>query len=100
MLASAVALCSTANAQLRVVNYNIAQLQGNAVAMQSVLAALHDDDKTGFAVPIAAMACQEVRVADLAPMLNLLNASAPPGVSYAAATYTNESKDGFGGAQA
>lgn len=90
----------SATAQLRVVSYNIAQLQGNAIAMQEVLAALHDDDKPGFAVPIAALACQEVRTFDLAPMLNLLNASAPPGATFAAATYTNESRDGTGGAQA
>src|SRR5687768_2930332 len=93
-------LATPAWAQLRVVNYNIAQLQGNWAALEDVFAAMHADDKPGFAVPVAVFTFQEVRTMDVAPLLSIVNASAPPGVTYAAATYTNEDKDGFAGAQA
>ncbi|MCI0677030.1 MAG: hypothetical protein L0Y42_14805 [Phycisphaerales bacterium] len=89
-----------AAAQLRVVNYNIAQLGGNDAALQNVFEALHADDKPGFAVPVSVFVFQEVRNADFPVLQALISASAPPGVSYAAATYTNLGEDGTGGAQA
>jgi len=90
----------TAFAQLRIVNYNIAHQLGDPAAMQQVFASLHADDKDGFAVPVSVFVFQEVQSANLVPLLNLVNASAPPGVTYVAATYTNNSEDDFGGAQA
>lgn len=93
-------LAATASAQLRVVTYNVAHLLGDKDAIEAVFAAIHQDDKPGFAVPISVLVCQEVRNADLVPLLNALNNSAPPGITYAVGTYTNNSEDGSGGAQA
>lgn len=87
-------------AQLRVVNYNIAQLIGDEGALENVLASLQDDTVPGFAVPVSMFVFQEVRNADFVPLLNLVNATAPPGITYNGATYTNINEDGTGGAQA
>src|SRR5688572_15288089 len=81
-------------AQLRVVNYNIAQLVGDQAALENVLASLQDDNAPGFATPVSMFVFQEVRNADLIPLLNLVNATAPDGITYAAATYTNFNEDG------
>jgi hypothetical protein len=91
---------TNAFAQLRVVNYNIAQLIGNEGALENVLASLQDDNVPGFAVPVSMFVFQEVRNADFVPLLNLVNATAPPGITYNGATYTNINEDGTGGAQA
>ena len=99
-IVAAMLMCQNSFAQLRVVNYNIAQLVGNEGALESVLASLQDDDVPGFAVPVSMFVFQEVRNADFIPLLNLVNATAPPGITYAGATYTNFNEDGSGGAQA
>lgn len=92
-----------ASAQLRVVNYNVAQLNGDLDALQRVFAALNDDDKPGFAIAPALYLFQEVDSTDAAvpsgPLITRLNAAAPPGVVYARATYTNINENGVGGAQ-
>ena len=99
---AAVLLCADlASAQLRVMNYNLAQLRGNPSALQAVFAAAHADDKPGFAVPVSIFVFQEVQSTQTTTILNLLNAAAPPGVTYAMATYTsNGFEDNSGGAQA
>ncbi len=91
---------ATANAQLRVVNYNVAQLQGNLANLQDVFIAMHDDDKPGFAVPVGVFVLQEVLSTNVATLQTIINNAAPPGVTYALATYTNNNADDFGGAQA
>jgi hypothetical protein len=93
-------LASPAAAQLRVVSYNIAHLLGDDVALQAVLEAIHADDKPGFAVPISVIMFQEVQNANLPALQSIITATAPPGVTYLAATYTNNNEDGSAGAQA
>ena len=50
------ALSSAAHAQLRVVNWNVAKLAGDPVAVENVFAAIADDDRPGFAVAPAIIA--------------------------------------------
>jgi hypothetical protein len=91
-------LCS---GQVRIVNYNIAQLQGDEAALMAVFAWSMGDDRPGFVLAPHIFALQEVRSIDAPALLELINAAAPRGVSYALATYTSsQSEDGSGGAQA
>lgn len=97
---------ASASAQLRIVNYNAAQLDGNLAALQDVLTALGADDKPGFAVAPHVLIFQEVQNADTsipAPMTSPLGAriaAAFPGVPYARATYTfTSTEEGTVGAQ-
>jgi len=90
-----------AQAQMRIVNYNIAQLQGNIGNMQDVFTAMHADDKPGFAVPVSIFVFQEVQGPDFNSLLTMLNNTAPPGVDYLGGTFTTTTnEDGSGGAQA
>ena len=99
--AAALALCGTAAAQVRVATYNISALEGDLGALQSVLAAMHADDKPGFAVPVGMFVFAEVRNADIGPLTTLVNNSAPAGFTYTRATYTtSSSEDAATGAQA
>jgi len=94
------AMSSPAHAQLRVVNYNIAQLNGDQAALAGVIDALGEDDKIGWTVPVSVYVFQEVQSGDRVPLLNLVNANAPPGVSYSQATYTTSAlEDSSAGAQ-
>ena len=94
-------LSSHSYAQLRIVNYNTAKLIGNDTAFEAVLAALHDDDKPGFAVPVSVFVFQEVTSATIDALETAVNASSPPGVSYTRGTFTTSSfEDNSGGAQA
>lgn len=95
----ALALAATTRAQLRVVNYNIAQLRGDALALEDVFAALAADDKPGFATAPAILALDEVRAVDR-PMIEALVDAAIPRGTYATATFTTTpGEDGAGGAQ-
>lgn len=87
-------------AQLRIVNYNVAQLDGVQTALRDVFAALNADDKPGFAAAPHLYVFQEVQSSDVAQILSRLNAVAPPGVTYAQGLYTNSGEDGTAGAQA
>ena len=95
-----------AGCRLRVVNYNVAKLNSenpdnpNCVpgSLSVVFAALNDDDKPGFAVAPHVYVCQEVPTNDAPVLLDLLNASAPSGVTYVLGTYTNNGETA--GAQA
>jgi endonuclease/exonuclease/phosphatase family metal-dependent hydrolase len=77
-----------ASGQLRVVTYNVAQLNGNLNALEDVFAAMHADDVNGYAVPISVIVLQEVQSGDQTQLASRLNASAPSGVSYTTATFT------------
>ena len=85
-----------AGSRLRIVNYNVATLRSenpdnrNCVpgSLSVVFEALNDDDKPGFAVAPHVYVCQEVSTDDAAVLLDLLNAAAPPGVTYILGTYT------------
>lgn len=96
----AILAISTVSAQLRIVNYNVAQLNGNTTRLGEVFAALADDDAPGWATAPHVYVFQEVNAADVATLAGLLNAHAPPGVTYAQATYTNDGEDCCAGAQA
>ena len=87
-------------AQIRVVNYNIAQLAGNTGNLQDVFAALQADDKAGFATPVGVFVFQEVLTTNVASLQAMINATAPLGVTYALGTFTSASEDDFAGAQA
>ena len=94
-----------AHAQLRVVCYNIAGLNGNQTALEAVFSALNDDDKPGFAVAPHLYVFQEVGNGDANGLLTRLNAAAPPGISYTLGTFTintppNTNESGSAGAQA
>jgi hypothetical protein len=93
-------LTNVAVGQLRVVNYNLAGLQGNLAALEGVVAALNDDDKPGFAVAPHVYVFQEVKSSNVATIDALLNNAAPPNVTYVAGTYTNDDEDAVSGAQA
>lgn len=98
-----VMLAASAAAQMRVVNWNVAGLDGNVSALQDVLAALNVDDKPGFATAPWVYVFQEVQdnaTPDWAVLLTRLNAAAPPGITYALATYTNFGENSAAGAQA
>lgn len=100
-VAAALAASASAHAQLRVATYNIAGLEGNLSSLQAVIAAMHADDKPGFAVPVGAFVFVEVRNVDLATLTSIVNASAPAGVAYVRATYTTTpTEDGASGARA
>jgi hypothetical protein len=94
-------IAASAVAQIRIVNYNVAQLQGNIVNMQNVFTAMHADDKPGFAVPVSIFVFQEVQGPDFNSLLTMVNNTAPVGVDYLGATFTTSTnEDGSGGAQA
>jgi endonuclease/exonuclease/phosphatase family metal-dependent hydrolase len=93
-------LSSPAAGQLRIVNYNLAGLQGDVAALEAVFAAINDDDKPGFAVAPHVYVFQEVKSTNVATIDDLLNAAAPAGVNYSAGTYTNDDENGVSGAQA
>lgn len=100
-----IAMTGTASAQLRIVNYNVASLNGNTTNLEGVFAALAADDKPGFAVAPHLYAFGEVQSTDVGPLLAYLNNSAPSGVSYTQGTFTfntppNTNENGSAGAQA
>jgi hypothetical protein len=100
-LGAGLALSPSADAQVRVANYNISALEGNLASLQAVIAAMHADDKPGFAVPVALFVFAEVRNADVAQLTSIVNAAAPSGIAYTRATYTtSSSEDAATGAQA
>ncbi len=91
--------CAGAAGQLRIVNYNIAGLDGVQSAVQAVLASLGTDDKTGFATAPHAFMFQETQTADATTLATLL-AAAHPGITYTRATFTVASgEDSASGAQ-
>ncbi|MEE2907919.1 MAG: endonuclease/exonuclease/phosphatase family protein [Planctomycetota bacterium] len=83
-----------AHAQLRVVNYNVAQLRGDETALANVLAELSNDDHAGPAAPVSILVFQEVTNSTFTVLQSIL------GSEYSAGTYTNSGEDNFGGAQA
>jgi hypothetical protein len=100
-VAASAGVVAPASAQVRVANYNISALEGNLASLQAVFAAMHADDKPGFAVPVGLFVFAEVRNADIGSLTTLVNNSAPVGVTYTRATYTTTpTEDGATGAQA
>ncbi|UCD74150.1 MAG: hypothetical protein JSV91_10205 [Phycisphaerales bacterium] len=100
LVITACLIASPGHAQLRVVNYNTAQFQGDLTAFQDVLDALTDDDKPGFASPVAVFVFQEVLADDVDLLLQMARTSSPPEVFYVVGTFTSYYEDNYGGAQA
>jgi len=83
-------------AQLRIVTYNIAKLNGDTTDMANALAEIHEDDTRGFAVPVSVFVFQEVENVDFNTLNTIVNNAAPPGEFYIPATYTNIGEDQVG----
>lgn len=97
---SILAITAAASAQLRVVSYNAAALNGDDQALADVFQALNDDDKPGFALPPHVYVFQEVKNGQQTILLNWIKAAAPPSAYYVLGTYTNQGEDSYSGAQA
>ncbi len=92
---------ASASAQLRVMHYNIAGYQGDDAALKDVLAAMHADNKMGWAQPVDIFLFNEVNNTAWPKIIAAVNASAPAGVTYTAGTYTSASGEtSASGAQA
>ena len=87
-------ISSSVDAQIRVINYNIAQLRGNQAALAAVLNEMSNDDQAGQSHPVSIMVFQEVTQ----DTFNALSSMLSP--VYTAGTYTNTNEDSYGGAQA
>jgi endonuclease/exonuclease/phosphatase family metal-dependent hydrolase len=85
-------IVSSLQAQLRVVNYNVAKLQGNQEALKHVLASASEDDFNGKALHVSIFLFQEVSQGNEKSLHQLL------GETYSKGTYTNQGESG--GAQA
>ncbi len=94
MTGAAAAVTSVAVAQVRVVNWNLAELRGDVAAIEAVIEALDVDDARGFASPVTLLTIQEADNLTYDTLLGLL------GPQWSAATYTNSNEDPYGGAQA
>ena len=93
-------VAASASAQIRVAHWNICGGKGNAAALQRVIAAMHTDDKCGWAQPIDIITINECTQSAKTVIQNAINAAAPAGVTYTFATYTSASgEDSASGAQ-
>jgi hypothetical protein len=100
-LAVGLSCAAEAQAQLRVVTYNIVGLAGNQTALRAVFSSFHTDNKQGFATPVGLFLFSEVGTGDAAALLALVNQAAPAGYTYALATFTGSgTEDSASGAQA
>jgi hypothetical protein len=100
-LAVGLSCAAEAQAQLRVVTYNIVGLAGNQTALRAVFSSFHTDNKQGFATPVGLFLFSEVGTSDAAALLALVNQAAPAGYTYALATFTGSgTEDSASGAQA
>lgn len=85
----AAACVSTADAQLRIVTYNIAELRGDDAAVQDVFAALADDPTADGLIRIPDVYIfQEMNSGITTLVRTYLNNNAPLGVQYTLATFT------------
>ena len=101
VLAAGLACASQAQAQLRVVTYNITGLAGDQNSLRAVISSFHTDNKQGFATPVGLFLFSEVGTGDTAALLALVNQAAPAGYTYALATYTGSgTEDSASGAEA
>ena len=81
--------------------YNIVKMIGDPVAVRNVIAALHADNKPGFAAPVGVIVFNEVSQSSLPALQAAVNQAAPAGIAYALATFTVATgEDGSGGARA
>ena len=99
-LACILGIGSNAEAQFRVVNYNIANTNGDLTALQHVFEELALDDTPGAATAPHLYVFQEVRESDLEDLETVLE-QAHPGIAYTLGTFTaTMTENGSVGAQA
>jgi endonuclease/exonuclease/phosphatase family metal-dependent hydrolase len=99
VLLVAALLTASAHAQVRVMNWNVAKLNGDPVAVEDVFAAAAADDQPGFTVAPAIIVLQEVTASSMLAIENIIQAGIPS-VEYATAIFTvGSSENGSGGAQ-
>ena len=96
----ALALCNSAAGQLRIANYNCANLNGDLNAFLEVLTHLSEDDKPGFSMAPHALVFQEVMSDTLGEFHDMLDLIAPAGTQYVLGTFTHNGDDYNGGGQA
>jgi len=87
-------MACVAHAQVRVAQWNLAEMRGEPAAIDAVIEALDADDHAGFAIPVTILTIQEADNFTYDYLLSNL------GPEWSAATYTNQNEDNYGGAQA
>lgn len=93
-------IAPAADAQVRVMNWNIATLLGDANSIRNVIATAAVDGNPGFAVAPAILVFSEVHSDDIDALETLVD-TAIPGINYTRGTYTSSAgEDASGGAQA
>ena len=85
---------SALQAQIRVVNFNVAKLQGNHDSLKKVLALASKDNSHGEALPVSIFLFQEVPEAKEKSLHEML------GTIYSKGTFTDQNESGKAGAQA
>lgn len=85
---------SVAQAQIRVVNYNVAKLQGDHDSLKQVLTLASKDNSHGKALPVSIFLFQEVPEAKVKSLHEML------GTIYSKGTFTDQNESGKAGAQA
>ncbi len=89
---------SPAIGQIRVAHWNCCEMKGDGPALIRTIAAMHLDNKPGWAQPLDIITFNEVANTNTTELKAAVNSAAPAGVTYTLATYTNTSESG--GAQA
>ena len=93
-------LVSQAEANLRIVSWNLANLKGDASAIEAVFAEIESDDVEGVSAAPHLYVFQEIRAADVNELQSLIDA-AHPSYDYVRATFTSTPfENGSSGAQA
>lgn len=77
LLSVVLGVAASASAQIRVAHWNICGMKGNAAAVQRVIAALHADDKCGWAQPVDIITLNECTVSAKTAIQSAINAAAP-----------------------
>lgn len=85
---------AVARAQIRVVNYNVAALQGDHESLKQVLTLTSKDNSHGKALPVSIFLFQEVPESKVKPLHELL------GAKYSKGTFTDQNESNRAGAQA
>ena len=92
-------LATQADANFRVVSWNLANLKGDSSAIQAVFSEIESDDVEGTSAAPHLYVFQEIRATDVNVLQGLISA-AHPGFDYVRATYTSTPfENGSAGAQ-
>jgi hypothetical protein len=100
LAAAALLPIASAHAQVRVVNWNIASMKGDPLAIRTAINLMASDAKPGFATAPAIIVFSEVMADDINALETQVD-MAIPGINYTRGTFTTTpSEDAAGGAQA